>query len=211
MLAGVTIQRPETVTLDLDVAIAPDTVLEPFVQVLGRTSIGAGCVVRSYSVISDSQLAEDVVVEPFTIIHNSKVERAAHIGPYARLRTDDHVGAEARVGNFVELKNTSLGARARALHLAYLGDATIGADVNIGAGTITCNYDGIKKNQTRIADGAFVGSNSTLVAPIEIGSGAYLAAGSTLTEDVPPDSLAIARSRQTVKPGWAAARRKKGA
>jgi bifunctional UDP-N-acetylglucosamine pyrophosphorylase/glucosamine-1-phosphate N-acetyltransferase len=209
MLAGVTIQRPETVTIDADVSIGADTVLEPFVQVLGRSSIGGDCLIRSYSVISDSVLSSDVIVEPFCWINESKVSSGAHIGPYARLRTGNEVGAGARIGNFVELKKTRLGARSKAMHLAYLGDSTIGADVNIGAGTITCNFDGQSKNPTVIHDGAFVGSNTTLVAPIEIGDGAYLAAGSVLTENVPDESLGIGRSRQTNKPGWAARRKKK--
>ncbi len=209
MLEGVTIERPETVVVDAGVAIAPDTVLEAFVQVLGRSSIGSDCVVRSHSIISDSVLAGGVIVEPFSWINESEVESGARIGPYARLRTGNHVGPEARVGNFVELKKTRLGARSKAQHLAYLGDSTIGADVNIGAGTITCNYDGVSKHATVIEDGAFVGSNTTLVAPIEIGAGAYLAAGSVITEKVPPESLGIARSRQTNKPGWAERRKKK--
>jgi len=209
MLEGVTIQRPETVTLDAGVSIGPDTLLEPFVQVLGRSSIGSGCRIRSYSVISDSTLADEVTVEPFSWIHKSAIEQGSRIGPYARLRTDNQVGPNARIGNFVELKKTRMGARSKANHLAYLGDSSIGDDVNIGAGTITCNYDGVAKHPTVIRDGAFVGSNSTLVAPVEIGAGAYLAAGSTITENVPADSLAIARGRQTVKPGWAAKRKKR--
>ncbi len=211
MLEGVTIQRPETVTLDAGVSIGSDTVLEPFVQVLGRTSIGSGCLIRSYSMISDSVLGEEVTVEPFSLIHNSEVERGARIGPYARLRTGNRVGADARVGNFVELKKTRLGAGSKAMHLAYLGDSTIGEDVNVGAGTITCNFDGETKHPTVIEDGAFVGSNSTLVAPVKVGEGAYLAAGSVITEDVPPESLAIARGRQTNKPGWVAKRKSKKA
>jgi bifunctional UDP-N-acetylglucosamine pyrophosphorylase/glucosamine-1-phosphate N-acetyltransferase len=211
MLDGVTIQRPETVTLDLDVSIGPDTVIEPFVQVLGRSSIGSNCVIRSYSIVSDSRLSDGVTVDPFSWIHGSEVDAGARIGPYARLRTGNYVGRDARVGNFVELKKTRLGAGSKAQHLAYLGDSTIGSGVNIGAGTITCNYDGITKHPTVIGDDAFVGSNTTLVAPIEIGSGAYVAAGSVLTEAVPPESLAIARSRQINKPGWAAKRKKKAA
>ena len=209
MFEGVTIQRPETVTLDDAVSIAPDSVLEPFVQVLGGSSLGSGCRIRSYSVISDSRLADEVIVEPFSWIHNSEVEKGARIGPYARLRTGSHVGPDACIGNFVELKKTRMGARSKANHLAYLGDSAIGEDVNIGAGTITCNYDGVAKHPTVIQDGAFVGSNSTLVAPVEIGPGSYLAAGSVITENVPADALAIARSRQTVKLGWAANQKKK--
>jgi len=208
MLDGVTIHRPETVTLDAGVSIGPDTVLEPFVQVLGRARLGSGCLVRSYSVISDSVLGDDITVEPFSLIHDSEIEQGARLGPYARLRGGNHVGRDARVGNFVELKKTRLGARSKALHLAYLGDSKLGEGVNVGAGTITCNYDGVAKHPTVIEDGAFVGSNSTLVAPVTIGKGAYLAAGSVITQDVPAESLGIGRSRQTNKPGWAAARRK---
>ena len=211
MLEGVTIQRPETVTVDLEVSIGEDTVLEPFVQILGRTSIGSGCRIRSYAVISDSVLGDEVLVEPYSWVNESEVERGVHIGPYARLRTGNVVEAEASVGNFVELKKTRLGARSKAMHLAYLGDATIGADVNVGAGTITCNFDGVVKNPTIIEDGVFVGSNSTLVAPIRVGAGSYLAAGSVFTEDVEPGALGIGRSRQTVKPGWAVRRKKKRA
>ena len=207
MLSGVTIQRPETVLVDSGVCIGQDTVLEPFVQVLGRTTLGAGCRIRSYSVVSDSTLADDVVVQPWSWVHDSRIDRGAQIGPYARLRGGNHVEQDARVGNFVELKKTRLGKGSKANHLAYLGDATIGEGVNIGAGTITCNYDGSAKHPTVIEAGAFVGSNTTLVAPLRIGPGAYLAAGSVVTEDVEPGSLAIARSRQTVKPGWALRRK----
>ncbi len=202
MLEGVTIQRPETVTLDQDVRIGPDTLLEPFVQVLGRSAIGKGCLIRSYSMISDSTVADNVVVEPFSLLHGSKVEAGARIGPYARLRAGNRIGRGAQIGNFVELKKTRLGARSKAMHLAYLGDSTIGARVNIGAGTITCNFDGVAKHPTTIQDGAFVGSNATLVAPVEVGKDAYIAAGSVITENLPPKALGIGRARQTTKPGW---------
>jgi bifunctional UDP-N-acetylglucosamine pyrophosphorylase/glucosamine-1-phosphate N-acetyltransferase len=208
MLEGVTIYRPETVTIDADACIGPDTVLEPFVQVLGRSIIGSGCWIRSYSVISDSALGDEVLVEPYTWVNESRVSRGARIGPYARLRTGNQVEEDARIGNFVELKKTRLGARSKAMHLSYLGDSTVGADVNVGAGTITCNYDGVTKHPTVIEDGAFVGSNTTLVAPLRVGEGAYLAAGSVFTEDVEAEALGIARSRQNVKPGWA--RKRKG-
>lgn len=208
MLAGVTIQRPETVMVDMGVSIGADTEIAAFVQVLGRTSIGANCVIGSHSIIRDSVLADEVVVEPFSIVSESEIMGKARIGPYARLRMGNRVGADARVGNFVELKKTQLGARSKAQHLAYLGDSTIGSDVNIGAGTITCNYDGVAKHATVIEDGVFVGSNNTLVAPVKVGKGAYLAAGSVITDRVPAEALAIARSRQTNKPGWAAKRKK---
>jgi bifunctional UDP-N-acetylglucosamine pyrophosphorylase/glucosamine-1-phosphate N-acetyltransferase len=209
MLDGVTIEKPETVAIDSDVAIGIDTVIEPFVQIRGKTKIGQDCRIGACSVISDSELADEVEVGPYTIINTSKLEKAVHAGPYSRLRLDNHVEEGAHIGNFVELKKTRLGAGAKALHLAYLGDSMIGRKVNIGAGTITCNYDGVTKNQTKIGDGAFVGSNSTLVAPMEIGAGAYLGAGSVITDGVPPDALALGRSRQIVKEGWARARREK--
>jgi bifunctional UDP-N-acetylglucosamine pyrophosphorylase / glucosamine-1-phosphate N-acetyltransferase len=209
MLDGVTIEKPETVTIDGDVEIGMDTVIEAFVQIRGKTKIGQDCRIGACSVISDSELADEVEVGPYTIINTSKLERAVHAGPYSRLRLDNYVEEGAHIGNFVELKKTRLGAGAKALHLAYLGDSTIGRKVNIGAGTITCNYDGVTKNQTKIGDGAFVGSNSTLVAPMEIGEGAYLGAGSVVTHPVPADALAIGRARQVVKEGWARARREK--
>jgi bifunctional UDP-N-acetylglucosamine pyrophosphorylase/glucosamine-1-phosphate N-acetyltransferase len=209
MLAGVTIEKPETVTIDPDVRIGRDSIVEPFAQLLGKTVIGEDCRIGACSIVADSTLADGVAVGPFSIIGTSVVEEGAIIGPYARLRLEDHVCAGAHVGNFVELKKTRLGPGAKAMHLAYLGDSVIGANVNIGAGTITCNYDGVRKNPTHIADGAFVGSNSTLVAPLEIGAGSYVAAGSVITKPVPADSLAIAREPQIVKEDWARRRREK--
>jgi bifunctional UDP-N-acetylglucosamine pyrophosphorylase/glucosamine-1-phosphate N-acetyltransferase len=207
---GVTIQKPETVTVDAGVEMGSDTVLEPFVQVLGHSTIGSGCRIGSHSILRNATLGEDVTIEAFCWVHDSRLERGAQIGPYARLRPGNIIGAEARVGNFVELKKTRLGARSKAQHLSYLGDAVIGANVNVGAGTITCNFDGIAKHATTVEDGVFIGSHATLVAPLKVGEGAYLAAGSVFTEEVPPGALGIARSRQTNKPGWAASRRKQG-
>jgi bifunctional UDP-N-acetylglucosamine pyrophosphorylase/glucosamine-1-phosphate N-acetyltransferase len=207
MLGGVTIEQPETVVIDADVRIGMDTVIEPFAQVLGKTSIGADCRIGACSIVRDSELADGVEIGPFTIVGTSRLERGAHAGPFARLRMENVVEEGAHIGNFVELKKTRMGARAKANHLAYLGDAHIGADVNIGAGTITCNYDGVRKHGTKIGDGAFVGSNSTLVAPIEIGAGAYVGAGSVVTEPVPPDALALGRARQVVKEDWARKRK----
>jgi bifunctional UDP-N-acetylglucosamine pyrophosphorylase/glucosamine-1-phosphate N-acetyltransferase len=203
MLGGVTIEQPETVIIDADVRIGMDTVVEPFAQVLGKTVIGADCRIGACSIVRDSELADGVEIGPFTIVGTSRLERGVHAGPFARLRMENVVEEGAHIGNFVELKKTRLGARAKANHLAYLGDAQIGAGVNVGAGTITCNYDGLRKHATKIGDGAFVGSNSTLVAPIEIGAGAYVAAGSVVTEPVPPDALALGRARQVVKEDWA--------
>jgi bifunctional UDP-N-acetylglucosamine pyrophosphorylase / glucosamine-1-phosphate N-acetyltransferase len=207
MLAGVTIQKPETVTVDPDVTIGMDTLVEPFAQILGRTAIGENCRIGACSIIQDSLLADEVEVGPFTIIGTSQLERGAHAGPYARLRMENHVAAGAHVGNFVELKKTRLGAGSKAMHLAYLGDSEIGPKVNVGAGAITCNYDGSRKSQTKIGAGAFIGSNSTLIAPVEVGEGAYLAAGSVITSDVPADALGVGRARQVNKEDWARKRR----
>jgi bifunctional UDP-N-acetylglucosamine pyrophosphorylase/glucosamine-1-phosphate N-acetyltransferase len=207
MLGGVTIQKPETVTIDAEVSIGMDTVIEPFAQILGKTRIGENCRIGTCAIVDNSELADEVDVGAFTMVGDSRVERAARVGPFARLRPGNHVSEGAHVGNFVELKNAQLGAGAKANHLAYLGDAAIGAGTNIGAGTITCNYDGSRKHRTTIGSNVFVGSNSTLVAPIEIGDGAYLAAGSVITEPVPPDALALGRARQALKPEWAKKRR----
>jgi bifunctional UDP-N-acetylglucosamine pyrophosphorylase/glucosamine-1-phosphate N-acetyltransferase len=209
MLEGVTIERPETVTIDASVKIGMDTVIEPFARILGRTTIGENCRIGACSIVSDSQLEDEVEIAPFSSIAASRLDRGAHAGPYARLRMESHVEARGVVGNFVELKKTRLGAGSKAQHLSYLGDSTIGAGTNIGAGTITCNYDGKKKHPTKIGDRAFIGSNSTLVAPVEVGNGAYIAAGSVITDAVPEDALALGRSRQVVKPGWAKTRREK--
>ena len=207
MLAGVTVRKPETVTVDDQVSIGIDTVIEPFAQILGRTVIGEGCRIGSCAIVRDSQLADGVEVGAFTIIGSSRVGAGAQVGPYARLRMDNDVAPGAHIGNFVELKKTRIGAGSKAMHLAYLGDSVIGEDVNIGAGTITCNFDGRKKHRTAIGSHSFVGSNSTLVAPVEIGDGSYLAAGSVITDPVPSDALALGRARQVIKEGWARKRR----
>ncbi|HUJ20748.1 MAG TPA: bifunctional UDP-N-acetylglucosamine diphosphorylase/glucosamine-1-phosphate N-acetyltransferase GlmU [Bryobacteraceae bacterium] len=207
MLAGVTVVKPETVTVDGPVSIGIDTIIEPFAQVLGHTRIGEACRIGACSVVRDAELGDGVQVGPFTMINASRVGAGAHVGPYARLRLENEVAPGAHIGNFVELKKTRMGAGAKAMHLAYLGDSTIGEDVNVGAGTITCNYDGRAKHQTKIGKGVFVGSNATLVAPVEIGDGAYLAAGSVITDPVPADALALGRARQVTKEGWARKRR----
>ena len=211
MAAGVSIYRPETCVIDPDVEIGADTILEPFVQVLGRTRIGSDCRIRSFSIISDSQIESHVLVRPGCIIDQSSVSAGAQLGPYAHLRPGSEIGEGAHVGNFVETKKTRLGRGSKANHLTYLGDSEIGSGVNVGAGTITCNYDGTSKHVTVIEDGAFIGSDSTLVAPVRIGKGAYVAAGSTVTEDVPADALALGRSRQITKEGWAGQRRQQQA
>jgi bifunctional UDP-N-acetylglucosamine pyrophosphorylase/glucosamine-1-phosphate N-acetyltransferase len=203
MAAGVTVYRPETSVIDSTVTVGPDTILEPHVQLLGRTTLGSGCRVRSYSVIEDATLGDDVLVRHGTIINSSTVAKGALLGPYAHVRPESEIGEGAHVGNFVETKKTRLGAGAKANHLSYLGDAEIGSGTNIGAGTITCNYDGKSKHRTTIGQNVFVGSDSTLVAPLAIADGSYIAAGSTITEDVPADALALGRARQTIKPEWA--------
>jgi bifunctional UDP-N-acetylglucosamine pyrophosphorylase/glucosamine-1-phosphate N-acetyltransferase len=207
MAEGVSIYKPETCVIDPDVEIGPDTIIEPFVQILGRSRIGSDCRIRSYSVINNSQIADNVQIKPGCILDQALVSSAAIVGPYAHLRPGSEIGEGAHVGNFVETKKARLGRGAKANHLTYLGDAEIGAGVNVGAGTITCNYDGVHKHVTVIEEGAFIGSDSTLVAPVRIGKGAYIAAGSTITDDVPSDSLALGRGRQTVKEGWAKQRR----
>jgi bifunctional UDP-N-acetylglucosamine pyrophosphorylase / glucosamine-1-phosphate N-acetyltransferase len=209
MLEGVTIEKPETVTIDCAVRIGADSIVGPFAQILGQTTIGEDCRIGACSIIENSKLADRVQVAAFTSVADSQVEAEAKIGPFARLRDGNRVGARARIGNFVELKNTQFGAGAKASHLAYLGDAEIGDQTNIGAGTITCNYDGVQKHRTRIGKDAFVGSNSTLVAPIQIGDGSYIGAGSVITDPVPEKALALGRARQIVKEGWAAKRKKK--
>ena len=209
MLAGVTIERPETVAIDAQVRIGGDTIVEPFVRLLGNTAIGEDCRIGQGAILESAELADRVVVAPYTLIADSRVDPGAQVGPFARVRMQAQVGPGARVGNFVELKKTRLGAGAKSQHLAYLGDSEIGERVNVGAGTITCNYDGDKKHLTKIGAGAFIGSNSTLVAPVEIGPDSYVAAGSVITEPVPGHALALGRARQVNKPGWVKARKKK--
>jgi bifunctional UDP-N-acetylglucosamine pyrophosphorylase/glucosamine-1-phosphate N-acetyltransferase len=209
MLAGVTIEKPETVTIDSGVRIGEDSIVGPFAQILGRTEIGEDCRIGACSIVENSTLASRVEIAPFTSVVDSHIEVGAIVGPFARLRQGNHVGKDARIGNFVELKNTRFGAGAKANHLAYLGDADVGDHTNIGAGTITCNYDGVSKHKTQIGKDTFVGSNSTLVAPLEIGDGSYIGAGSVITHSVPPEALALGRSRQVNKEGWAAKRKKK--
>ncbi len=207
MAAGVTIFRPETCVIDAAVEVGADTVIEPFVQLLGPTRIGQECRIRSYSVIESSTLADNVTVRNGCILNQATVGAGAILGPYAHLRPESDIGEAAHVGNFCETKKARLGPGSKMNHLSYLGDATVGGSVNIGAGTITCNYDGVHKHQTVIRDASFIGSNSILVAPLEVGEGAYIAAASCITEDVPAGALALGRSRQVTKPGWATARK----
>ena len=207
MAEGVTIFRPDTCIIDAEVTVGADTIIEPYVQLLGATRIGSDCRIRSYSVIQNSVLGEGVTVRNGCILDGAEVGAGAVIGPYAHLRPESRIGEQAHVGNFCETKKTNLGRGSKANHLTYLGDANIGDGVNVGAGVITCNYDGVHKHVTTIGDGVFVGSDSTLVAPISIGEGAYVGAGSCVTHSVPAGALAIARSHQVTKEGWAAARR----
>jgi bifunctional UDP-N-acetylglucosamine pyrophosphorylase / glucosamine-1-phosphate N-acetyltransferase len=208
MRDGVTIQLPETVMIDPDVIVGEDTVIEPCVQLLGKTKIGARCVVKTGSVLHNSLLGDGVLVEPHCVITESRVDSEAVVGPFARMRPDSHVKTGARIGNFVELKKSVVGEGSKVPHLSYIGDTKIGTKSNIGAGTITCNYDGFHKHPTTIGNKVFIGSDSALVAPVKLGDGAYVAAGSTITENVPADALGIARGRQTNKPGWASRKRR---
>jgi bifunctional UDP-N-acetylglucosamine pyrophosphorylase / glucosamine-1-phosphate N-acetyltransferase len=203
MKDGVTLTDPEATYIDMDVEVGPDTVIEPGVSLRGHTRLGSGCHLEPHSTITDSSLADGVTVRQSCVITDSEVGAGVAIGPFAHLRMGAAIAAGARIGNFVEIKKSTIGAGAKAQHLTYLGDATVGARANIGAGTITCNYDGINKHPTTIEDEVFIGSGNMLVAPVRIGKGSYTAAGSTITEDVPPESLAIGRARQVNKPGWA--------
>ncbi|MEH2436793.1 MAG: bifunctional UDP-N-acetylglucosamine diphosphorylase/glucosamine-1-phosphate N-acetyltransferase GlmU [Nostoc sp.] len=201
MLAGVTLIDPTSITIDETVELQPDVIIEPQTHLRGNTVIKTGSHIGPGSLIENSQLAENVTIQ-YSVVTDSTVQAGSRIGPYAHLRGQVEVGAGCRVGNFVELKNTQLGDRTNAAHLSYLGDTVVGNQVNIGAGTITANYDGVKKHRTKIGDRTKTGSNSVLVAPLTLGDDVYVAAGSTVTEDVPNDSLVIARSRQVVKPAW---------
>ena len=185
MLSGVTIERPETVSIDVQARVGMDTVIEPFARILGATEIGEDCRVGAGAIVESSVMEAGSVVKPYSIVTDSRIESGAQVGPFARLRMNAEIGRDARVGNFVEVKKSRLGAGAKSQHLAYLGDAQIGDRVNIGAGTITCNFDGAQKHATKIGKGAFIGSNATLVAPIEIGEESYVGAGSVITDAVP--------------------------
>ena len=207
MAAGVTIYRPETCVIDADVRVEPDTIIEPFVQLLGNTTVGSDCRIRSYTVIENCTIGDGVLIQNGCMLENSSVLEAASLGPFSHLRPGCEIGPQAHVGNFVEMKKAKIGKGTKANHLSYVGDAEVGAGTNIGAGVITCNYDGVHKHLTRIGQGAFVGSDSTLVAPVAIGDGAYIGAGSCITKDVPSGALAVGRARQVTKEGWATARR----
>jgi len=209
MAAGVTIYRPETCVIDPEVEVAAGTIIEAFSQLLGRTRVGADCRIRSFSVIENCTLGDGVQILQSCVLEDSVIANGARIGPFTHLRPGNEVGENAHVGNFVEMKKSRLGKGAKANHLTYLGDAEVGDAANIGAGTITCNYDGVNKHATRIGKGAFVGSDTTLVAPVNIGDGAYIGAGSCITKDVPADALAVSRAKQANIEGWAKTRRAK--
>lgn len=202
MEQGVSMLDPGSVLIDSEVRLGPDTTLYPGVILEGATTVGRGCTLRAYCHLVNAHLDEEVTVDHGSVIRDSRVEGGTTVGPFAHLRGEAHVGPGCRVGNFVEIKKSRLGAGSKAAHLTYLGDATLGAEVNVGAGVITCNYDGREKHRTVIEDEVFVGSDCQLIAPVKIGKGAYLAAGSSITDDVPEGALAIARQRQTVKPDW---------
>ena len=211
MAAGVTIIDPATAYVDVDVEVGPDTVIHPGVILEGRTSIGARCELHAGVRIVNAVVGDDVTVNNHSVIIDAEIAAAARIGPFAHIRPGSTVGEKARVGNFVELKKATLGAGSKAGHLSYVGDAVVGAGANIGAGTITCNFDGSAKHRTTIEEDVFVGSGTQLVAPVTVERGAYVAAGSCITEDVPADALAVARGRQVNKEGRAGARRKRDA
>ncbi|MFB2770814.1 bifunctional UDP-N-acetylglucosamine diphosphorylase/glucosamine-1-phosphate N-acetyltransferase GlmU [Pelatocladus sp. BLCC-F211] len=206
MVAGVTIIDPASTTIDDTVELQPDVTIEPQTHLRGNTVIQTGCRIGPGSLIENSQISENVTVL-YSVVTDSTVQAGSRIGPYAHLRGHAEVGAKCRVGNFVELKNTKLGEQTNVAHLSYLGDTTTGNQVNIGAGTITANYDGVKKHPTKIGDRTGTGCNTVLIAPITLGDDVYVAAGSTITEDVPDDCLVIARERQVVKSGWVSKKR----
>ena len=207
MLSGVTIENPDSVAIDADVEVGPDTIIEANVQLRGATRVGGNCRIGAGSILRDCELGDSVTILPYVVAEASAIRNNASVGPFSRMRMNAEACEDTHIGNFVELKKTRFGKGSKANHLAYLGDATIGSGVNIGAGTITCNYDGAEKHPTHIEDDVFVGSNSTLVAPLKIDEGAYIAAGSVITKQVERDALAIGRAYQVDKPGWAKRRR----
>src|SRR4029077_19072871 len=208
MAAGVTVIDPATTYVDDTVTIGTDTVLHPNVSLAGRTVVGAECVVSAGCQVTDTTIADGVLLKPYCVLAESTVETGAQLGPFCHLRPLSHVGANAKIGNFVELKKSRIGRGSKVPHLSYVGDTQMGEGVNVGAGTITCNYDGVKKHETVIGDGVFVGTNSSLVAPLTIGEGAYVAAGSVITKSVPPGALAVARGRQETREGWVSRKQK---
>lgn len=210
MASGVGIERPESVVIDADVRVGADTVIEANARLLGATVVGQDCRVGAGAILDSAVLEDGAAVLPYSVVTEARIAAGAEVGPFARLRPGTEIGTGARVGNFIEIKNTRLGPGVKSHHVGYLGDAEIGANTNVGAGTIICNFDGERKHKTLIGEGAFIGSNSTLVAPVEIGDGSYVGAGSVITDPVPADALALGRARQVVKPDWARKRRQSG-
>jgi bifunctional UDP-N-acetylglucosamine pyrophosphorylase/glucosamine-1-phosphate N-acetyltransferase len=209
MREGVTFRNPSTVVIDSTVAIGADSVVYPFVTIEGSTVIGRDCVIEPGVHLLNVRIGNNVHVKTGTVAEDAVIEDEASVGPYAHLRPGSKLGRKVKVGNFVETKKAVFGAGAKASHLSYIGDAEIGADVNIGAGTITCNYDGVRKHKTILEDGVFIGSDSQLVAPVRVGKGAYVGAGSTITKDVPPGALALSRTPQKTIEGWAERKKKR--
>lgn len=208
MREGVTFRNPSTVVIDSMVTIGADTVVYPFVTIEGSTQIGRDCVIEPGVHLTNVRIGDNVHVKTGTVAEDAIIEDEAAVGPYAHLRPGTKLGRHVKVGNFVETKKAVFGEGAKASHLSYIGDAEVGADVNIGAGTITCNYDGVRKNKTILEDGVFIGSDSQLVAPVRVGKGAYVGAGSTITKDVPPGALALSRTPQKTIEGWAERKKK---
>ncbi|MDP9361805.1 MAG: bifunctional UDP-N-acetylglucosamine diphosphorylase/glucosamine-1-phosphate N-acetyltransferase GlmU [Acidobacteriota bacterium] len=211
MKDGVTFRNPATVVIDSTVSIGNDSVVYPFVTIEGMTTIGSRCVVEPGVHLINVTVGDDVHLKTGTVAEDSVIENEAAVGPYAHLRPGSRLGRHVKVGNFVETKKAVFGEGAKASHLSYIGDAEIGADVNIGAGTITCNYDGVNKHKTVIEDGVFIGSDTQLVAPVRVGKGAYVGAGSTITKDVPAGALALSRTPQRIIEGWAARKKQERA
>jgi len=207
MKEGVTFRNPSTVVIDSTVMIGPDSVIYPFVTIEGTTVIGRGCIVEPGCHLQNVRVGDDVHLKTGTVAEGAVIADQATVGPYAHLRPGTKLGRHVKIGNFVETKKAVFGDRSKASHLSYVGDAEVGSDVNIGAGTITCNYDGVNKNKTVLEDGVFIGSDTQLVAPVRVGRGAYVGAGSTITKDVPPDALALSRTPQKTVEGWATRRR----
>jgi bifunctional UDP-N-acetylglucosamine pyrophosphorylase/glucosamine-1-phosphate N-acetyltransferase len=201
---GVTILDPASTYIEDTVSVGPDTTIYPQVVIEGQSTIGAECVIGVGCHVSATRIAGRVTLLPYCVVREAAIEEAATLGPFCHLRPLSHVGPSAKVGNFVELKKSTIGRGSKVPHLSYVGDATVGEGVNVGAGTITCNYDGVAKHETKIGDRAFIGTNTSLVAPVTVGEGAYIGAGSTITKDVPPGALAVGRAQQVVKDGWAA-------
>jgi bifunctional UDP-N-acetylglucosamine pyrophosphorylase/glucosamine-1-phosphate N-acetyltransferase len=208
MAAGVTLIDPASTYIEPQVEVGADTVIHPGVTLEGQTRVGSACEIRSHVRIRDSVIGDRATINDCCVLTGATVGPGSSVGPFAHLRPDSVMGEGSKVGNFVELKKTTLGPGSKANHLTYLGDATIGEHVNVGAGTITCNYDGVQKHPTVIEDGAFIGSDTQLIAPVRIGRGAYVGAGSSITEDVPPGALGIGRGRQANVEGWAERQKK---